>query len=82
MFVYLSVVLSALQVALGTTRFGEDEAFQALSYGVALACLGLVVLVAVLALVVWAGLFLYHLSSTIWYHRQVRRRRRLGTLGG
>ncbi|KAJ1322936.1 DUF6601 domain-containing protein [Microdochium nivale] len=74
-FVYPSVVLSALQVALATARFSDDAVFQAFSYSIALATLGLVVLVALLALAVWGGLFAYHLSSTIWYNRQLRLKR-------
>ncbi|RSL80948.1 hypothetical protein CEP52_017300 [Fusarium oligoseptatum] len=35
-FVYMSVVLSAMQVALATERFGDDIRFQQFSYGMAL----------------------------------------------
>ncbi|KAH7024900.1 uncharacterized protein B0I36DRAFT_332198 [Microdochium trichocladiopsis] len=70
-FVYITVVLSAMQVALATGRFEEDERFQQFSYGVAVASIALVAAATALALLVWAGLFWFHLLSSVYYNRRV-----------
>ncbi|KAL0937156.1 uncharacterized protein CTRU02_206887 [Colletotrichum truncatum] len=70
-FVYVTVVLSALQVSLATERFGRDSRFQGFSSGVALVALGFVLTAVGAALAVWLALFGFHLVSTIQYCKKV-----------
>ena len=72
-FVYVSLLLSALQVGLATQTLQRSRAFQNMSYGLTLASVvgvfaGVAVLLFVLAL-----LFGYHLMSTISFARRVRK---------
>ncbi|RFN52393.1 hypothetical protein FIE12Z_3324 [Fusarium flagelliforme] len=52
-FVYITVVLSAMQVALGTERFGNNDSFQQFSYGIALLSIAFVFAATVAMLLVW-----------------------------
>jgi hypothetical protein len=70
-FVYLTVILSALQVALATDRFGHDLRLQSLAYILALMSLVVVWVAVVVVLGVWVGLFVFHLASTIQYCKKV-----------
>lgn len=78
-FIYISVVLSALQVGLATDVLQASNRFQSL--GLVVTLVGLVVLFLALGsmVAVWAGLFCYHLLGTIAFDRRVRfdRSRRL-----
>lgn len=74
-FAFVSVVLSAMQVGLATTSLQTSTAFQSASYGFAVASLVVVLCGVVLAFLVWAILFVYHLVSTWNYYRAVSRRR-------
>ncbi|RYP06445.1 hypothetical protein DL764_003181 [Monosporascus ibericus] len=56
-FVYITVVLSAMQVALATERFQNDTSIQAFSYGVALMAVGLVLGAISIMLLPWWSLF-------------------------
>ncbi|KAI2465413.1 hypothetical protein F4781DRAFT_424825 [Annulohypoxylon bovei var. microspora] len=71
-FVYVSVVLSALQVGLATEVLGGNHNFQNLGLGVTVA--GLVALCLALGsiIIVWFVLFWYHLLSTIVFDRRIR----------
>ncbi|KAI1394449.1 uncharacterized protein F4822DRAFT_388232 [Hypoxylon trugodes] len=71
-FVYVSVVLSALQVGLATESLSASSSFQNLGLGVTLA--GLVALVLALGsiVLVWLVLFWYHVLSTLAFVRKVR----------
>ncbi|KAJ1323129.1 DUF6601 domain-containing protein [Microdochium nivale] len=71
-FVYITVVLSAMQVALATGRPDNGAQFQDVCYVVAIASMVLVLAATAVALLVWGGLFWFHLLSTIWYHRRIR----------
>lgn len=81
-FVYISVVLSAMQVALGTERFGSDETFQQFSYGIALFSIAFVFAATVAMLLVWWALFWFHLLSTRRYCRKVASQQRQGISPG
>jgi hypothetical protein len=74
-FVYTTVVLSAMQVGLATDRLQEDAQFQRFSYGIALTAIALVLAAVVLMLCVWFVLFWFHLLSTIQYTKKTRRAR-------
>ncbi|RYP27922.1 hypothetical protein DL767_007449 [Monosporascus sp. MG133] len=75
-FVYITVVLSAMQVALATERFQNDTSFQALSYGMALMAVGLVLGAISIMLLVWWSLFWFHILSTRRYCLEVGAMRR------
>ncbi|KAL4879456.1 hypothetical protein BJY04DRAFT_229015 [Aspergillus karnatakaensis] len=75
MLVYMSVLLSAMQVGLATEVLHENGVFQRFCRGFALASiLFTVVLVGVIVLL-WGVLFCYHFGLTVLYHRRVRRGR-------
>ncbi|KAJ4267003.1 hypothetical protein NW762_003101 [Fusarium torreyae] len=78
-FVYVTVVLSALQVALATDRFGSSNHFQQFSYGFALLSIALVFAAVVVMLFVWWSLFWFHLLSTIQYCKRVTLQGRQGS---
>jgi hypothetical protein len=70
-FVYVTVVLSAMQVALATERFGSSDPFQQFSYGLALLSIAFVFVAVLIMLFVWWSLFWFHLLSTIRYYKKV-----------
>lgn len=74
-FAYTSVVLSALQVGLGTGFLGGSVPFQRLSYGITLVAIAGSFGSALAVLVVWLVLFLYHVISTRTMVRKVERDR-------
>ncbi|KAK3369476.1 hypothetical protein B0T24DRAFT_658863 [Lasiosphaeria ovina] len=73
-FIYLNVILTALQVGLATRVLQESEQFQNISYGVILVSISGLALGILLILVVWFNLFWYHLLSTLALTKDVRRR--------
>jgi hypothetical protein len=73
-FAFMSVALSAMQVVLAAARGGE--AFSKASYGFSIASLFVAAAVAVLLLVVWVTLFVYHLVCARMNNRQVMSERR------
>lgn len=81
-FVYISVVLSAMQVALATERFGDDLRFQQFSYGIALVSMAFVLAAVAIMLLVWSTLFWFHLLSTIQYCKRVASQRRARSQAG
>lgn len=74
-FALLTVLLSALQVGLATTRLQGYATFQTASYGFATASLVAIVAGVVLLFFVWLVLFFYHLLSAWTNNREVDRRR-------
>lgn len=74
-FVYVSVILSALQVGLSTDVLSDNSDFQNFGLGVTVA--GLVALCLALGsiILVWIVLFCYHLLSTIAFDRRMRLKR-------
>lgn len=72
-FVYVTVVLSAMQVALATERFSHDDRMQELSLCVAIISLALVLGVLVLMALVWAFLLCYHIRFAWRYYRRAGR---------
>ena len=69
-FVYITVILSAMQVALSPERLTGNAEFQEFSYYICIISLSFVLLALVLLAAVWAVLFGYHLSSTRRYHKK------------
>jgi len=74
-FAYMTVILSALQVGLATTKLQISEAFQRGSYGFSFACIVAVLASVAAIFIVWAVLFVYHLLSTRNYYKAVVRKR-------
>jgi hypothetical protein len=74
-FVFISVILSAMQVGLATEQLNGSPPFVNLSYGAALLVIAAVFLAVGIMWVVWCVLFWYHLLSTIVFNKSVRRRR-------
>jgi hypothetical protein len=77
-FAFFTVLLSALQVGLATTKLQGNETFQKISYGFAITSLIVVVAGVMSILFVWLVLFFYHLLSTWRNDRAVDRRRSTG----
>jgi hypothetical protein len=75
-FIYVTVVLSAMQVGLATDRLQGSIQFQNLSYGIALTSIAVVLAAVVSVLCVWLGLFWYHLLSTMHYAKKAELERR------
>ncbi|KAI0812915.1 hypothetical protein GGR55DRAFT_703634 [Xylaria sp. FL0064] len=74
-FVYFSVLLSAMQVALATEKLGSSIGFQSFSRAIALLSVAFVLLAAAIMLLVWSFLFGFHLMSTIQYLKRVKTQR-------
>ncbi|KAI1767126.1 hypothetical protein GGR53DRAFT_143995 [Hypoxylon sp. FL1150] len=74
-FVYVSVVLSALQVGLATEALGSSSHFQDFGLGLTLAGLAALFLALASMLGVWVVLFWYHLLSTIAFDRRTHLQR-------
>lgn len=75
-FVYVTVVLSAMQVGLATERLQGNIRFQGASYGFAVTSIISVIVAIAIMLLVWTALFFYHLYSTLQYVRHVERERK------
>ncbi|KAF2030437.1 hypothetical protein EK21DRAFT_111961 [Setomelanomma holmii] len=75
-FIYITVVLSAMQVGLATSRLQNHVQFQEASYGTAVTVTAMVVAAIVLMLAVWVVLFWFHLGSTIRYLKREMVKRR------
>ncbi|KAI1354796.1 hypothetical protein F5Y01DRAFT_302432 [Xylaria sp. FL0043] len=74
-FVYFSVLLSAMQVALATEKLGSSIGFQSFSRAIALLSVAFVLLAAAIMLLVWSFLFGFHLMSTLQYLKRVKTKR-------
>ncbi|KAJ8132835.1 hypothetical protein O1611_g787 [Lasiodiplodia mahajangana] len=70
-FVYFTVLLSAVQVALAT-NLANDGDFQSLSRGIVFLSLAFVLATVVIILLVWSFLFWFHMISTIGYLKRVK----------
>ncbi|CAM1507578.1 Fc.00g072190.m01.CDS01 [Cosmosporella sp. VM-42] len=72
LFVYISIVLSSLQVGLATMKLNGSRAFQDLSYGLTILAFVIMLVVVATIWVVWVILFFYHLISAITINRGVQ----------
>ncbi|KAI0872224.1 hypothetical protein GGS24DRAFT_508959 [Hypoxylon argillaceum] len=72
MFVYFTVLLSAVQVALATESLSGDGDFQNFSRGIALLSLAFIFAAVAIILLVWWFLFWFHLMSTIQYLKKIK----------
>lgn len=81
-FIYITVILSAMQVGLATSVLQNDVQFQNLSYGIAVTAIVIVAAAIVLMLGIWVVLFWFHLCSTIRYStRETAKRRKMHRSG-
>lgn len=69
-FVYITVILATMQVALSTDRLAKNTVFQDFSYCICIISLSFILLALILLATVWAVLFWYHLSSTRRNHKR------------
>lgn len=69
-FIYITVILSAMQVGLATSHLQNNLSFQKVSYGIALVSIVVVLVVVVSMLAVWFVLFWFHLCSTIRHSKR------------
>lgn len=74
-FAFFSVILSALQVGLGTGLLSESEAFQRFSYGITLAVLAVALSSILWIGLVWFILLPYHVISTRHFVRRIEKGR-------
>ncbi|KAF4955464.1 hypothetical protein FSARC_11831 [Fusarium sarcochroum] len=70
-FFYITVVLSALQVAVSTDQSQDNANFQTFCYEIALVAIGFVLAAIMIMVVVWSSLFWFHLLSTRRYCKRV-----------
>ena len=77
-FAILSVLLSALQVGLGTRALQNDDAYHQAAYGCTIFVAAAIAASAAVVFAVWFLLFWYYLISTWRYNRAVDHRRNLG----
>jgi uncharacterized membrane protein len=73
--VYLTVILSALQVGLATEMLQQDAAFAWASYGFCVASILIILLIMGTVLFVWFILFWFHVISTLRYTENVKKAR-------
>ncbi|KAI0155132.1 hypothetical protein GGR57DRAFT_88700 [Xylariaceae sp. FL1272] len=71
-FVYFSVFLSALQVALATERLGTNNAFQSFAFGIAILAIAFVLVAIAMVLLVWCSLFSFHFLSSFQTSRKTK----------
>lgn len=76
-FFYITVILSAMQVALATDKFAGDIQFQQFSYGISLLSIAFVLAAVGAMFLMWASLFWFHLFSTSQYHKKVASQRKV-----
>ncbi|KAF1996777.1 hypothetical protein P154DRAFT_525353 [Amniculicola lignicola CBS 123094] len=74
-FATLSIILSALQVGLATTKLQDNAAFQIVSYRFTATSLIAVAAGLVVVLAVWLILFIYHLLAAWQINRVVKHRK-------
>ncbi|GAW20390.1 hypothetical protein ANO14919_098960 [Xylariales sp. No.14919] len=74
-FVYFTVLLSAVQVALAVESLGSNVGFQSFSRGIALFSLAFILVAVAIMLLVWSFLFWFHLMSTIQYLKKIKSQR-------
>ncbi len=74
MFVYFTVLLSAMQVALATQKLGSNIGFQNFSRVIALILIAFVLWAVATMLIVWSFLFCFHVIQLFNTRRRSNRR--------
>lgn len=75
-FLYITIVLTAMQVGLGTTELREDKMFQRASYGFTVFSIVLPVFVVGISLLLFSWFFIFNLLATKAFLNSRRQRRR------
>jgi hypothetical protein len=76
-FVFFSIVLSAMQVGTGLGRLHGDEMFLTASYGFVLFSILIVVVVLGAVGVLFVGVFLYNMGMAIWHAKSEQQKRKV-----
>jgi hypothetical protein len=76
-FLYTTLILTAMQVGLGTTRLEENKAFQQASYGFAVFSIVLPLVVVGVSLLLFSWFFVYHLIATRTFAKGRREQRQV-----
>lgn len=71
-FVYVSIVLSAMEVGASVPPLSENHAFQQASYGFVVFSIVMVVFVLGFVAVLFSGIYLYNMVAAIWDSRRGR----------
>lgn len=70
-FAYIAIVLSAMQVGLATSRLGQNDRFQDLSYGFSVFAITMPVIVVGIILIASVTVSLLNVLATLKYNRMV-----------
>ena len=70
-FVYVSIVLSAMQVGLGTRKLADDKRFQHVSYGFSVFAIAMPAIVVAVMFITTAVVVSYNVRATRRYNRKV-----------
>jgi hypothetical protein len=73
-FAYVSILLSALQVGVGVEELRVERRFRDVAYVLTVATMIVPVVIAVIALFLFVGLFCYHLGRTTRFQRSLKKR--------
>ncbi|KAK2820033.1 hypothetical protein FQN49_007785, partial [Arthroderma sp. PD_2] len=74
-FVYISVVLSAMQVGTAIPPLNESVAFNRASYGVVVLSIVAVAACLVFVTILFSWIYLYNMVTAIWHSRRERQKR-------
>jgi len=73
-FAYISIILSAMQVGLTTKELQEDASFNRGAFGFSVVAIVFPVAISGVVLLLYIGLWIYHVMTTLYYHRGSTRR--------
>jgi uncharacterized membrane protein len=77
--VYITIVLTAMQVGLATTRLNKDDGFQNASYGFTIFSIVAPLVGIIIIMLVLSGLVAFHLIVTVSFKKEVEMKRRTAT---
>ena len=72
-FAYISIILSAMQVGLATSQLKDDALFNNGSFGFAVSAIIFPVAMTGVAVLLYACLWVFHLTTTLYYHMRAMR---------
>lgn len=75
-FLYITTVLTAMQVGLATSQLEQNEMFQRASYGFSVFSIVLPIFIVGIALSLFLWLFIFNFTATLVFLKQERQRRR------
>ena len=74
-FVYITIVLTAMQVGLATDRLGKNDRFQDASYGFTVFSILTSLIAVIIIILILLGLFIFNIVTTISFKRRRERHR-------